>query len=59
MDTVIYKCPSCGADVEIKNIDNCTCDFCGAKINLSDSDKKKFKKKKNHENLLIRKRYLK
>lgn len=59
MDTVIYKCPSCGADVEIKNIDNCTCDFCGAKINLSDSDKKKFKKKKKSRKPVNKKKVFK
>ena len=46
MDKKTYKCQKCGADVEIKNVENCVCDFCGAKMNLSETDLKKFKKKK-------------
>lgn len=44
MDRKTYKCQKCGADVEIKNIENRVCDFCGAKINLSETDFKKVQK---------------
>lgn len=59
MKLEVLKCPSCGADIENQNTENCICDFCGAKISLSDSDKKKFKKNKKTRKPMTKKKIIK